>query len=254
MALITGSSHLHLGLTDVEIHQKGIFGGYPDAIVPGLYMVEGGQISTGSIVNWYKENLAGYAAGRAKESGRSVYDILNEQAAGIAPGSDGILMLDYFQGNRTPYTDGEVRGLFYGLTLKHTEAHLYRAILEGIAYGTQHILKVFASGGFTVNALYACGGATKSPLWMAIHSNVSNVPIYIPEEAEAPSLGAAILAAVAAGLYPDIATAARNMVCFVEKVEPDAEAHGMYRDYTDKYMQAYPLMNEWMRGITLLSK
>lgn len=254
MALITGSSHLHLGLTDVEIHQKGIFGGFPDAIVPGLFMVEGGQISTGSIVNWFKQNLAGYSAQKAKESGCSTYDVLNEQAAKIPPGSDGLLMLDYFQGNRTPFTDGEVRGLFYGLSLKHTEAHMYRAILEGIAYGTQHILNGFTSGGFIVNELYACGGATKSPLWMKTHSDVANLPIYIPKEAEAPSLGSAILASVAVGLYQDIPTAANNMVSFVEKIEPDAQAHEIYSMYAEKYSQAYPLMSDWMRGVTALSK
>jgi FGGY-family pentulose kinase len=254
MALVTGSSHLHLGLADVEIHKKGILGGYPDAIVPGLYMVEGGQISTGSIVNWFKENLAGYAAAKAERSGRKTYDVLNEEAALIAPGSDGIVMLDYFQGNRTPYTDGEVRGLFYGFTIKHTEAHIYRAILEGIAYGTEHILQTFAAGGYRVDALYACGGATKSPLWMKIHSDVSNVPIYIPEEAEAPSLGSAILGSVAAGMYPDIPEASKAMVTFVDKVEPDPEAHAAYGAYTEKYMEAYPLMNEWMRGVTSLSK
>lgn len=254
MALITGSSHLHLGLTDVEIHQKGMFGGFPDAIVPGLYMVEGGQISTGSIVNWFKENLAGYTAQKAAAEGRKIYDLFNEEAAHIPPGSDGLLMLDYFQGNRTPFTDGEVRGLIYGLTLKHTPVHIYRAILEGIAYGTEHILQTFASGGYKVNGLYVCGGATKSRLWMDIHSSVSNVPIYIPEEAEAPSLGSAILAAVAAGVYPDIAAACRNMVSFVEKIEPDAELYGIYSEYAEKYRQAYPLMGEWMRQVTALTK
>ena len=254
MALITGSSHLHLGLTDVEIHQKGMFGGFPDAIVPGLYMVEGGQISTGSIVNWFKENLAGYAAQQAAAAGIGIYDLLNEKAAQIAPGSDGLLMLDYFQGNRTPYTDGEVRGLFYGLALKHTPAHIYRAILEGIAYGTEHILQTFAAGGYQVSSLYVCGGATRSRLWMDIHSSVSNVPIYIPKEAEAPSLGSAILAAVAAGVYPDIATASRNMVSFVEKIEPDAQMHEIYQAYAEKYRQAYPLMAEWMRQVTALAR
>lgn len=254
MALITGSSHLHLGLTDAEIHQKGMFGGFPDAIVPGFYMVEGGQISTGSIVNWFKENLAGYTAHKAVAEGKKIFDLLNEEASHIAPGSDGLLMLDYFQGNRTPFTDGEVRGLFYGLALKHTSAHIYRAILEGIAYGTEHILKTFVSGGIEVNGLYVCGGATKSRLWMDIHSSVSNVPIYIPKEPEAPSLGSAILASVAAGVYPDIAAACRCMVSFVAEIKPDEQMHNIYREYADKYRQAYPLMAKWMRQVTALHR
>src|SRR5215831_6693598 len=118
LALITGSSHLQLGVSDKPLHAKGIWGTYPDAVIPNLYIVEGGQTSTGSIVNWLKHLLPDSIS----------YDKLNAQAKALPPGAEGLVVLDHFQGNRTPYTDANARGVISGLTLKHGPAHLYRAI------------------------------------------------------------------------------------------------------------------------------
>ncbi|NJD02741.1 MAG: xylulose kinase [Ruminiclostridium sp.] len=250
LALITGSSHLHLGLSDKEIHMPGIFGSYPDAVVPGLSMFEGGQISTGSIVNWFKTNMCGYVEKIAKERGCSIYTVLNEEAEKLPAGSEGLIVLDYFQGNRTPHTDADVRGLIYGLSLKHTPVYIYKAIIEGICYGTEHIFQSFRKAGFSPKEVYICGGAVKSKLWLETHANVSNIPIFIPEVSEAPSLGSAILGAVAAGAYDNIQNAAKNMVNFIDKIEPDAEKHEEYKFFVDKYIAFYPMMKDWMHDIT----
>jgi len=123
MAFITGSSHLHLGLSDKAFHGTGIWGTYADAVIPGLYTVEGGQTSTGSIIAWFKRMLADDVS----------FDALNAEAATLPPGSEGLIVQDHFQGNRTPHTDALSRGAFTGLTLSHGRAHLFRAIMEGIA-------------------------------------------------------------------------------------------------------------------------
>jgi ribulose kinase len=123
LGLITGSSHLQLGLSRSEFHGKGIFGTYADAVIPGLHVVEGGQISTGSIINWF-HRLRG---------GEADYSRLNQEAAALPPGAEGLVVLDHFQGNRTPYTDAASRGVISGLTLKHGPAHVFRAIMEGVA-------------------------------------------------------------------------------------------------------------------------
>ena len=117
LTLITGSSHLHIAQVKEAIHSKGVWGSYPDAIVKGLQMVEGGQTSTGSIVNWLKEQLCGNLKVQAAEEGCSIYDILNREAETLPIGADGIIALDFFQGNRTPHVDPDVRGMFYGLSL-----------------------------------------------------------------------------------------------------------------------------------------
>ncbi len=246
LAFITGSSHLHLGLSEKEFHAPGIFGTYPDSVIPGYHTVEGGQISTGSIVRWFKNNLAGYAEKIAQEKGVSVYDVLNEGAIKIPVGSDGLILIDYFQGNRTPLVDPEVRGMFWGLTLSHTLYHLFRAIMEGVAYGTEHIFRTFQRAGYKPKEVFACGGATKSKLWMQIHSDVSNIPIYLTEEPEAASLGSAILGAVGSGHYKDIQEAAENMVHVKNVIEPNKENNEKYQFYIDKYIRTYQQMKDLM--------
>lgn len=253
MALITGSSHLHLGLSNKEIHYQGMFGSYPDAIVPGLHLIEGGQISTGSIINWFKSNYCGNIEKLATERGCSIYDLLNEQAELLPIGSEGLIVLDYFQGNRTPYSDSDVRGLMYGLSLKHTPAHIFRAIIEAICYGTEVIFSTFEKAGMRPESIYISGGAAKSSLWLQTHANVSNTPIYIPEVSEAPCLGSAILGAVAAGAYTNIQEAAHKMVRIMGKIEPENEKYQEYKFYYQKYAELYGNLKDWMHEVTLHS-
>ncbi len=245
-AMVTGSSHLFMILTKDEIHGKGMLGSYPDAVVDGLEMLEAGQTSTGSVINWFKNHLCGGLAQQAHASGRSIYDLLNEQAQALPIGAEGLICLDYFQGNRTPYVDGDARGLISGLTLAHTPAHIYRALVEGICYGSEVIFRTFRKNGVPLRELYACGGAVKSRFWMQTHADVSNLPINIPRVTEAPVLGAAILGAVAGGVYPDIVRASGHMVEFVDRIEPDADRHSEYRFYVDQYEALYPLLKDWM--------
>ena len=117
LAFLTGSSHLHLGLSETAFHGAGIWGTYADAVIPGLHVVEGGQTSTGSVVKWFRELLGGGVS----------YDDLNAEARDLPPGSEGLIVQDHFQGNRTPHTDPLSRGAFAGLTLKHApRAHVPR--------------------------------------------------------------------------------------------------------------------------------
>lgn len=244
MAFITGSSHLHLGQSAAPLHAKGIFGSYTDAVMPGQFTVEGGQVSTGSVVKWFKKNFCGKEAALAAERGVDVYAILNELAVSIPSGAEGLVVLDYWQGNRTPYVDPEARGIIRGLSLKHTTGHIFRAIIEGIAYGTEHILRTFRHNGYVVEEMVVAGGPTKSPLWMQIHANVSNVPLTFTVVPDGPALGSAILGAVAANLYPDVQTAADRMVRVKNRIEPNLEQHEAYKFYVDQYIKTYPPLQE----------
>lgn len=250
VAFITGSSHLALGQSAQAFHTQGIFGAYTDAVLPGQHTVEGGQVSTGSVVKWFKENFCGKEQQQAAARGVDIYTVLNELATNIPPGSEGLVVLDYWQGNRTPYVDPEARGLIRGLSLKHTTGHLFRAIIEGIAYGTEHILRVMRSNGFVVKELVVAGGPTKSPLWMQIHADVSNAPISFTKVPDGPALGSAILAAVGAGLYPDIATAAGKMVQVTRRIEPNPAVHEAYRFYVEQYIATYPAVQELTHALT----
>ena len=250
VAFITGSSHLNLGQSAKPFHAKGMFGAYTDAVVPGQYTVEGGQVSTGSVVKWFRDNFCGNEATIAMERGVDTYTILNELAANIPIGSEGLIVLDYWQGNRTPYVDPEARGIIRGLSLKHTTGHMFRAIMEGIAYGTEHILRTFRANDYQVKEMVAAGGPTKSPLWMQIHADVSNVPISFTAVPDAPMLGSAILGAVGAGVYPDMQAAAAQMVTVTDRIQPNREAHEAYRFYADQYIATYPQLQELIQETT----
>ena len=249
IALITGSSQLHIGLSDRELHVKGLFGSFPDALVPGAWVVEAGQISTGSTMKWFMTNFinAGIKS-RAEKRGASLYDIMNEDAAAIPPGSEGLVVLEHWQGNRTPWVDPLSRGVIRGLTLKHGPAHIFRAIMEGVVYGTQVILNTMEQH-FRIDEIIACGGATQSDLWMQINADVTGKTILIPQDQNAVSLGSGILAAVGAGWYEDIPGAASAMVKTGRTVQPNLKNTEIYREYVRQYEATYHALKEESRRL-----
>ena len=238
LALITGSSHLQLGLSDIPFHGTGVWGTYADALLPGLYAVEGGQTSTGSVVNWLK-NIYGVPD----------YENLNREAENLPPGSEGLIVQEHFQGNRTPHTDPQSRGAIHGLTLKHGRAHLFRAAIEGIAFGSELILETMRQNGFEPDRIVIAGGATRSQLWLQIHADVSNLPLTLTEVADAPALGSAILAAVGVGLFADIETAAEQMVKMTRVIQPNASTHSAYRPFYEAYKATYSVLRELRRDV-----
>jgi ribulose kinase len=249
LALITGSSHVLIGQAAEPIHDEGFWGAYTDAMLPGVYTIEAGQASTGSVVAWFRKNLAHGAVAEASERGLDPYDLLTEQARELPIGSDGLVALDYFQGNRTPHTDPLTRGMIWGLSLHHGPGHVFRALLEGICFGTEDILRVFRKKGFELRSVVASGGPTKSDLWMQMHADVSNVPISFTRHPEGPALGAAMLAAVGAGIHADVPTAAERMVQVERTIEPDQARHEEYAFYLDQYLETYPRMKDLMHGM-----
>lgn len=250
MALITGSSHVLIGQSDQPVSGEGFFGAFTDAVIPGQYTVEGGQVSTGSVLKWFKDNYCPGVEEEAERRGVSPYDLLNEQAASLAPGSEGLIVNEYWQGNRTPYTDPLARGIIWGLSLHHTPAHVYRAIQEGVCYGTAHILRAMRAAGVEVGRMVAAGGFTNSPHIMQMHADVSGVPITLTEVGDAVILGDAILAAVGAGLFPTVAEAVDAMVHDAETIEPDPAVHDSYQFFVDAYAETYPAMRDLIHRVS----
>jgi len=250
LALITGSSHVMIGQTAEPIHDPGFWGAFTDAMIPGQYTVEAGQASTGSVVAWFKNRFAGEAAAEAKRRGVDTYDVLNEAAEKLPIGSDGLIFLDYFQGNRSPHTDPLARGALWGLSLGHTPGHVFRAILEGICYGTENIFRTMRGHDFEPKLNVVSGGPTASELWMQLHADVSNVPVTLTKVSEGPVLGAAMLAAVGAGIYGDVQEAAESMVHAERTIEPDEDRHEEYRFYLERYIETYPQMKESMQKMS----
>ena len=249
VALITGSSHVILGQTATPIYSTGFFGAFTDAVLPGQYTIEGSQASTGSVIKWFRDQFCGVEIEVARQKGIPAYDLLNRMAESLLPGSEGLMVLDYWQGNRTPYTDSQARGMIRGLSLRHEKRHIYRALIEGICYGTEHIFRTLRENGFVPKEIIASGGPVKSQLWMQIHADVSGLPISLTRVADAGVLGAAILAAVGAGTYPSIQEAARHMVHFDHLIEPDPVRHQEYQFYVDQYIATYLQMRGLMHDM-----
>lgn len=249
MAVVMGSSTCHLALSECGIFESHVWGPYPDALIKGLWVLEGGQTATGSIVKWFRDNFAHQALQEAEARGTDAYQVLDEKAAQVPPGSEGLLVLDYWQGNRTPWRDPLARGTIVGLSLRHGPEHLFRAIYEGTAYGTRHILEDLANAGLRTKAIYACGGGARSRLWLQIHADVCQVPLHLTKVPDATVLGSAIAAATAAGLFPDLREASRHMVEVAETIHPNPENAAVYDFYFRQYVNLYPALRDVMHGI-----
>ena len=242
LALITGSSHLHLGVAPAgaAVGGPGVFGSYAEALPGVAGVVEGGQTSTGSVVRWFKAVCGGDDA---------FYDDVNEAAARVPPGCEGLVVQEHLQGNRTPHVDPASRGAVVGLTLKHGRAHVYRAILEGISFGTRLIFDTMRDAGYVPESVTVAGGATRSELWLQIHADVAGVPFKRTRCADAPALGCAALAAVAAGAHADVPAAVAAMVHDAGVVTPDPEAHAAYAAAYAAYKETYHATKRVVRGL-----
>lgn len=237
LALITGSSHLMFGVAAAPASVAGLWGTYDSAVYPGLHIIEGGQTSTGSIINWL----------RRVSGGAMDLTALNIEAEKLPPGSDGVICLDHFQGNRTPYVDALSRGAFVGLTLAHGLPHLFRAAIEGICFGSRAIFDTMRKAGFTATEITVGGGAAQSNLWLQIHADTSGLPVAVPENAEAPLLGCAVLAGVGAGLFSSIDEGIAAMVRRGRTIEPRAKESSVYDDLYRRYAMLYPALKPIVR-------
>ena len=243
-AVITGSSHVISGQSATPISGKGFFGAYTDAVIPGQYTAEGALVSSGSVLKWFKDNYCRDLTSAAERLGLNPYAVLDEQARQVPVGSNGLIVNEYFQGNRSPYSDSKARGIVWGLTLSTTPVEFYHAIEEAVCYGTATIIRSFEAAGFDPGELVACGGATNSRDWIQMHADVTGKPVILTEVGDAVALGSCILAAVGGSQYQSIQDAARNMVHDTERIEPRPDVHEEYQFYLDKYIETYPRLQD----------
>ncbi len=158
----------------------------------------------------------------------------------LEPGSGGLVALDYWQGNRTPLRDPLARGALVGLTLYHTPAHVYRALLEAAAFGNRHILETLDQAGVHITQVRASGGGAQSEVWLQMHADVANTPVTITSSEDACLVGCAVAASVCLGVYPDLLTAASTMVRPVRTYDPDPDRHAAYGPPYALYRDLYP--------------
>ena len=241
LALVTGSSNLAMVLTEDPLFNKNGVNLGPHHLLHGFYTDYRGQTASGSVISWVKRELY-----RDLED-KDAYRIMDGEAAKIPVGSDGLFLLDYFQGNKHPYLDGSVRGMIYGLSLSHTRAHIFRAAMEGVCYETAHLLKQFADAGRPISEINLAGGFANSKLLLSILADVTGVPVNVPENPNCSCLGSGIVAAAAAGAWSSLEEASANMAKYRMTVRPDPVNHGKYTELFSLYLDTYPELKDYFR-------
>lgn len=245
LALIGGTSSCHMAVSQESRFVPGVWGPYFSAMVPGLWLSEGGQSATGALVDHviYSHTAANKLRSKAEMANNSIYAILNECLESLAVSIDfpakltqALHVLPYFHGNRSPRANPTLRGMVSGYRLSDSIeelSRLYLATIQAIAYGTRHIIEVMNEQGYSIDTIFACGGGTKNPVFLREHADATGCRIILPEETEAVLLGSAILGAVASDQYTSVIEAMGGMTRAGKTINPTGGAQTRY--HTAKY-------------------
>ncbi|AKS34368.1 FGGY-family carbohydrate kinase [Mycolicibacterium goodii] len=193
-----------------------------------------GTSTAGSLINWLQTVTGGAS-----------FDELMAEAAEVPPGSEGLLVLPYLAGERTPVFDPQARGVVAGLTLRHGRGHLFRAAYEGISFGIRQILERF-DDAHTASRTVAVGGGLRSPIWAQTVSDVTGRPQLVPEQAIGASYGDALLAAIGVGLVP----ADTDWAKIAREIKPDPRNHALYEDLYATWQELYPATREQVHRLS----
>jgi len=220
-------------------------------LYPGLYSVGGGMVTSAALSRWFRDRF-GQAERRAEgELGISAYGLLGLAADSVPPGSDGLIVLPYFSGERTPIHDDQARGMMFGLTLAHGKGHIYRALLEGVAYGVEHHFQIMREGGVPMRRIVATGGGSRSHLWTQIVSDVTGLPQTVISPSNA-ALGAGFLAGYAIGIFSDLRDV-RRWAKAEREVQPRAQLYEVYQKYYGIYRRLYEQTKNEMHELARLT-
>lgn len=260
-----GAANVGMGILDPGIYAAAIGSSMcgaliSDAQVPGkdliiwpyLYNAKklsynfAGAATAGAIVKWFRNNIADLEFAEEKRGGENAYDVLNREAEKLPAGSQGLVVLPYFMGERAPLWDPNAKGAIFGLSLAHTKYHIYRAFLEAVAYSLRHAMKSTSKdlGEYIVIA----GGVTKSKLWKQIFADVTGYPVVCPKHEVEANMGDVILAGIGTGTltYNDV----KKWQIFNEKIMPDPLNQKIYNKYYNIYRSLYEHTKEDMANLS----
>ena len=212
--------------------------------VPGAWHVMGVTQGAGLSLKWMKDNFCQDYGDKAEREGADVYDLINEDVEKIPAGSDRLIYLPYLMGERTPHLDPDCRGVFFGLSALHTRAHLLRAVMEGVNYSLCDCNEILTEMGVKVDAMMACGGGGKSPVWRQMLADLYRCPVQTLRQTEGPALGAAILAGVGCGIYESVEKACEKMISPEKTCMPKEENAAVYEQYHKLYKKLYQSLKE----------
>lgn len=224
-------------------------------VVPDVWLLQAGTVGGGSSLKWIVEQVGVAEDLVAQVAGGSVFAQVSNLAATVPVGSDGLIFLPYMAGERSPIWDAHAKGVLFGLSFATTRAHLYRAVMEGVAYSLEHNIRTASEAGVEIDAMYAVGGAANSDVWTQIKADVTGKTINVPAADTATTLGAAILAGVGVGLYPGFEEATRRTTRILRAHHPDPARHQRYQSWFELYAELYEQLKETMaKASSLLAR
>ena len=257
LALIGGTSSCHMATASGPRFIRGVWGPYYSAMIPNMWLNEGGQSATGSLIDYVIKNNSVYGDIEclAQNAHMDIYQFLNHEIRNYPRPklTKDFHVLPYHHGNRSPWADAHARGVVVGLTLDQSLLEVtkhYYATVQAIAYGTRHIIEVMNEKGYEISDIYMCGGHTKNEIFLQEHADITGCRIHLPKEREAVLLGTATLAAVAAGKYRNVIDAMKSMSKVSQVIKPNTH----HRKYHEGKYKIFKLMYEQFNVIQRSSR
>ena len=220
--------------------------------VPGCWQVMGVTQAAGLSLRWFRDEFCCGERDAASMLGTDPYDIMTQEAALSPIGANRLLYLPYLMGERTPHLDPDCRGAFIGLSASHTRRDLIRAVLEGVSYSLRDCMEIIRGMGVPVDDMTACGGGGSSAFWRRMLADLYGCPVAVSSSKESAAIGAAILAGVGAGAYPDVPSACDRLLSKKLVEQPNPEASAAYEPYYQLYRTLYAALREPNRALAAL--
>ncbi len=212
--------------------------------IPGKWHFTGVTLSAAGSLKWYYEGFGANEEFRKKYPDKQGYALLNKQAENVEPGSESLLFLPYLSGERTPHGDPYARGVFFGISYRHTQDHFVRAIMEGVSFSQHDCLEIIKQQNITPDKVVMFGGGAKSKVWRQILADILNSKIVTLNIEEGPAYGVALLAGVGAGIYEDIEQACSQTIKEVSENNPIPENVSRYGKLYEVYHALYKSLKE----------
>lgn len=222
--------------------------------VPGKWHVMGVTQGAGLSLKWYRDNFCHAEMDAAEGMGVDPYYLMDKQAEKIAPGCEGLIYLPYLMGERSPHNDPNAKGVFFGLSAKHTKYDMLRAVMEGVSYSLNDCMSVIKEMGIDASEVRASGGGGKSKLWRQMQADMFGCDINTINVSEGPALGVALLAAVGAGIYNSVPEACEAAISVKDTMKPIQENVETYKNYFPVYQNIYKALKPQFSAAADLNK
>lgn len=236
MMLMYGSSIFIIHVVEKFTKDERLWAG--PYLFPGTYSVAAGMSCAGTLTHWFRDNFAIDLDEKAQADGKNVFGEMSKLLEDIPAGSNGLVVLPYFSGERTPINDPKAKGIIYGLNLQHTRGHIYKALLEGVGYGINQHFEIFDQLEMGTKKVMAVGGGTKNEAWLQSVSDISGKAQNVAVIDTGAAYGDALLAALSAGFYKD----SREVIGTIglkRELQPDMEIYKEYAPYRTQYDKLY---------------